>query len=377
MIYDIEYPYDFMEENLYLLNRIHLIGSVTTLLLLISIIWRKQCELDWEKAKNLYSNLDNLYSSNKLPSLLIELLLNIVHPVWFLTGAKFSHYNEVIHITAQYSYNSIFSIIAVVRVYHTFRLVLLKSKYSTARAQRVCKLNGILANKVWALKCIIIEHQIMVVVAMLIAGVIIGGFCLRVFERPFRDPSVQDWFDDYGNAMWCIVITMTTVGFGDVFPITIFGRIIGTLACVWGILVIGLMMVAVQNMLFFDPGQGKSYILHERLKFKESFKKLAIGVLKSAFRFKVMSRKSVKENDPEVSKQRSKYKRSIIEFQKAKLQSDILYELNTPERRIESKINEMMEYTNGNYENAKNIYESLFEIKEKLTDSKENSGKSL
>lgn len=41
-------------------------------------------------------------------------------------------------------------------------------------------------------------------------------------------------FGDLGNAMWLILVTMTTVGYGDITPITIGGRVVGVVICIWG-----------------------------------------------------------------------------------------------------------------------------------------------
>jgi hypothetical protein len=52
---------------------------------------------------------------------------------------------------------------------------------------------------------------------MLFISIFIFGTALMTAERPFKEHSMQDW-DYIGNRMWCIVITMTTVGFGDFNP---------------------------------------------------------------------------------------------------------------------------------------------------------------
>lgn len=60
---------------------------------------------------------------------------------------------------------------------------------------------------------------------MLLFGILIGGYCFRIFERP---TNFQD-FADYGNSMWLTILTMTTVGYGEIKPVTILGRLIGFL----------------------------------------------------------------------------------------------------------------------------------------------------
>ena len=46
--------------------------------------------------------------------------------------------------------------------------------------------------------------------------------------------------------MWCIVLTMTTVGYGDIYPMTILGRVIAVIACLWGTFLTSLMVVALK-----------------------------------------------------------------------------------------------------------------------------------
>jgi len=64
----------------------------------------------------------------------------------------------------------------------------------------------------------------------MIGGVLAFGFCLRIFERPLSIYSGMD-FSEYENAFWCVIVTMTTVGFGDLYPVTIPGRFVGFVAC--------------------------------------------------------------------------------------------------------------------------------------------------
>mmetsp|Transcript_19607 Transcript_19607/g.3211 ORF Transcript_19607/g.3211 Transcript_19607/m.3211 type:complete len:132 (-) Transcript_19607:203-598(-) len=119
----------------------------------------------------------------------------------------------------------------------------------------------------------------------MIGGVLAFGFCLRIFERPLYPYSGMD-FSEYENAFWCVIVTMTTVGFGDLYPVTIPGRFVGFVACLWGVLVVSLMVVALSNLLIMNSGEFNSLLILRRLRFKEELRSLAAFVLTSAIRYR-------------------------------------------------------------------------------------------
>lgn len=89
---------------------------------------------------------------------------------------------------------------------------------------------------------------------LMLSGLFVFGFCLRIFERPLSAETGKD-FSDYENVFWCLIVTMTTVGYGDYFPITAPGRLVGFIACLWGALVVSLMVVALTNLFIMDIGE--------------------------------------------------------------------------------------------------------------------------
>jgi voltage-gated potassium channel len=54
---------------------------------------------------------------------------------------------------------------------------------------------------------------------------------------------------NYHNAFWLILITTTTVGYGDYYPQTPLGRIIILFVAIWGTLIVSVMVVVVSNTL--------------------------------------------------------------------------------------------------------------------------------
>lgn len=331
---DIEYSKDL--DNGIAYNLVSIVGSISTAMLLVSIVWRKLCILQWEKGRALYSSYDTLKSSGKLKSLGFELVINALHPICLLKNYKFRSYNTAFHIYLNYYYNDIFAILTLVRTYHLVRLYSVFSKYRTERAYRICKNNGKFSGTSWAVKCLVNDDPIKVTAAMMVSGILIGGFCFRIFERPLYVESGYD-FSDYANSMWLVIVTMTTVGYGDFFPNSLPGRIVGLVICIWGVLVISMMVIMVSNSLKLGKDEEKALLLYKRLDLREQIVNAAGKMLFYALRYK----KAVRTH-PNATIYKSaifsKFQQSIREFRQLKMRKKILYKFNSAEDNIERRI---------------------------------------
>jgi voltage-gated potassium channel len=93
-------------------------------------------------------------------------------------------------------------------------------------------------------------HRIFLIILSLL---LFGAIGLAVFE-----PQVN-WF----NALWWSIVTLTTVGYGDIAPTTTGGRIIGAILMLVGIGVLGMFTatiasVFVEQKLKVNRGMGKA-----------------------------------------------------------------------------------------------------------------------
>ena len=68
-----------------------------------------------------------------------------------------------------------------------------------------------------------------------------------VFEAENGVPGAK--IKDAGDAMWWAVTTVTTVGYGDVFPITVAGRYVGVITMFVGIAVAGSLTATMASIL--------------------------------------------------------------------------------------------------------------------------------
>jgi potassium intermediate/small conductance calcium-activated channel subfamily N protein 2 len=116
-----------------------------------------------------------------------------------------------------------------------------------------------------------------------ICSILIFSLSLRIAERDIQaiyntlnqvseGASQKDGtndISDFSNALWLTIITMTTVGYGDYFPRTTFGRVIDVILVVWGTFIVSLMVVVLTNTLNMDPSEKRALIVLNRLEAKK------------------------------------------------------------------------------------------------------------
>ena len=68
------------------------------------------------------------------------------------------------------------------------------------------------------------------------------------------------------NCIWLIIITMVTVGYGDEFPRSHFGRIVIIIASILGMLLVSIIIVSLGNLIEFTDEEKKAYSLLNKMK---------------------------------------------------------------------------------------------------------------
>ncbi|WAP52893.1 potassium channel family protein [Arthrobacter sp. ATA002] len=69
---------------------------------------------------------------------------------------------------------------------------------------------------------------------------VITGFLFAVAGAGLVLPRVEPDIDTFGNALWLLFVSFTTIGFGDFVPVTFAGRLITVFISLYGILVVAL-----------------------------------------------------------------------------------------------------------------------------------------
>lgn len=127
-------------------------------------------------------------------------------------------------------------------------------------------------------------------------SIFIYAYAIRVCEAPLRrneGPSSND-LSDYRNSLWNIIITMTTVGYGDSYARTDLGRLIIFTVCIFGIFIVSIMVVTLSNSLNITSLECKAITVLERLSLKDHMVEYAANVITNLVKLKlVYKRKKV------------------------------------------------------------------------------------
>jgi hypothetical protein len=86
------------------------------------------------------------------------------------------------------------------------------------------------------------------------------SYLMMMFERPTTEGPLQS----YTNSVWLTIVTMTTVGYGDIYPTTRMGRVVAIAASYSAMVMIAISINLVQKHLALSRAEEKVVSLHER-----------------------------------------------------------------------------------------------------------------
>jgi voltage-gated potassium channel len=88
-------------------------------------------------------------------------------------------------------------------------------------------------------------NRLMYIMAFAMTSVFLGAFAEYIVESSIEGTKINT----FGDALWWSIVTVTTVGYGDIYPITTAGRFIASILMVIGIMILGMFVSTLGNAL--------------------------------------------------------------------------------------------------------------------------------
>ena len=116
------------------------------------------------------------------------------------------------------------------------------------------------------------EMAIYIVIVMVIVILQIGGNWVIIFESQNPDANIKTG----GDALWWAFATITTVGYGDKYPTTTGGRLIGVALMTCGIAIIAVFTGFLSNSFITKRKKKDPEIIHEAIDPKDKIAEIKL-----------------------------------------------------------------------------------------------------
>lgn len=232
------------------------ISTVSTAFLLLLLLRKYQLKfrLLLERGRLLKGG-ESFAHSGLLRPLLLELALCAVHCP---AGVYYRFPVDNLGVTIVYDLDAVLSIVCCLRLYLVISVVDDLFGFRNTQARVVQSVHKLRFSSFFTFKAGLALYPVRTLGAVFTGTVLVLAYCLRVTERPVcytPEALAAGWcgvaslgtknFEQYSIAVWHIIITSTTIGYGDVFAVTHAGRVITILSGLFGITVLALLVNAV------------------------------------------------------------------------------------------------------------------------------------
>jgi hypothetical protein len=138
---------------------------------------------------------------------------------------------------------------------------------------------GAKCNAGFIIKCLLKESPFAYVSGSGLGSVFIFGWLGMIAESPLDRVAHGEPLHTYNNSCWEAICTMTTVGFGDIYPKTFLGRFSALSCAIVGLAVVSLLVVSFTNVLTMDSPESSSYLILKKLEYKKMIKDTAVRLI--------------------------------------------------------------------------------------------------
>ena len=290
-------------------------ASISTVIFIIVLIIKYYHYFQFYKSAKYIPKYENFFNTKLLGNFILEFILAILHPNWLLKNKNFTTSENFNLKEVTYDINDILILIQTLRLFYLIIIFVIWSDFYSPRADRVCKMMGKQLNLFFSFKALLITHtSFMLAYCSLIICTMLS-YMLKILSQPVEISDKFNNFHNFGNCFWYVLVTMTTVGYGDIYPETTLGRIVGCTIAISGNVVVALIISFFQEQTYLEIEEKNALDFMQRVNEKEEIMKASAIYFKANMLY-IIHRKKMENG---VCPQNTKNKNELIRLVKDKI----------------------------------------------------------
>lgn len=207
-------------------------------------------------------------------TLVKECVILGIHTPFFLYGVNIKLRVEKNYI--QLGLNQIITIVMMSRMYMIIKIFGRFSKFSDQRTVNLCYKYYVEPSVSFSVKAFLKAHPYILTMVCMVSIISVFGYTIQTFEIGY--PVSINYINNY-NPYWNVVITFTTVGYGDIFPSTHYGRLAAACSMFFGQFVISLILLAMSISAQFTLEEQKAFKSLKDIEYFSRRAHLAAGMI--------------------------------------------------------------------------------------------------
>lgn len=168
------------------------------------------------------------------------------------------------NVKVYYFLSEIQTAVMSTRFFFLLRAGLNYSKYKDFFSKKLCQMYGFQTSMSYTIKCELKERPARTVACIFVFFVVQYAYILRIFELPYYRALAKDnmnyrVMDDFFQSVWLVTITVTTVGYGDIYAGTIPGQLTTMVIALTGTFIMALVVKTLADNFELDTQRECAY----------------------------------------------------------------------------------------------------------------------
>lgn len=274
-----------------------ILNLIVSALMGVINIFRKMLSFKLEILRLHRKENSSFLTRQNVMRLTLTTILLLACPYPFLNGRQHCYENTAVGKQICYQINDYLHIAQFYKLYFFTKAFTANTIFASSSSHRICAVYGVNCSNTYVIKCMMREMPIRFILTMFVFATIFFGYAYRIVEAPLLSVDRSNDLSSYFDCCWLVVLVMTTVGYGDVYPRTLLGRLITFLVVVYGAVVVSLMVSFVTQELQMSLGELKAYAVVNRLELKNELRERSAQIINKFGQYLLITLRKNKTSD--------------------------------------------------------------------------------